>query len=63
MAERSPERRYKELPPRDLLKCSDGGFEAIQVSVAKSKVWQGALADQRQQWLEEAVLVEQDVMV
>jgi hypothetical protein len=58
MAERSPERRFKERPASRLLKCEDGGFEAIQVGVAKSRVWRQAQADQRQEWLEEAVKVE-----
>ena len=43
--------------------CEDGGFDCIQLSVAKSKVWKLAMPDQRQEWLNDAIKVEEDVII
>ena len=43
--DRSPERRFKEKPQGAFAVNQDGGVEAIHMTVAKSKVWQGAQVD------------------
>ena len=46
LAERTPERRFKDPTPVQLPNtCEDGGFDCIQLSVAKSKVWKLAMPD------------------
>jgi hypothetical protein len=43
--------------------CSDGGFDCIQMSVAKSNVWKFAMPDEKKEWLNDAIKVEQDVIL
>jgi len=55
--DRTPERRFK-LGKEAQAVNRDGGIECINQTVVKSKVWQGALMDQHQEWLQEAMVVE-----